>query len=756
MNFPKKNLKKTGIGLGIAFALAVFFHLASGTRTYQMMELKALDLRFVLQGNSRGIAPVVHIDIDDQSLEKLGRWPWPREYHAKMLSMLQECGARQVLFDVLFMEPYQEDPGQDERFAGALAQTGIGYLPFYFLEGETNRTISPRLREAVRASIDLDVAAAAKLEGCSEEQIKEILPLAKRQVIDEAALALVRRNEKLSLDELLDALEQAKGWSFFTEDETYVAERLAYYRALSLFLRRFSLPLPAQEWPFKKTYQGLSVPIQIFLESMKGSGYISTDADVDGVTRKVPLLIKYGDRVLPQLTIAALREYLQVDSIDAKPGWVVLKNALREDRRRDIAIPVDEDGYMIVNWRGRWGRSFRHIPFHYILRLYDLRQEVAAEAGASRANDANIAYARKSEEDMRNNLTRIVKGAICIVGLTATGTHDLRPIPLQANYPMVGTHSNAIDTILSGRFIVRKEGPVSVLVFFLCALAIGLTASLAKLGRSLLLTSCYTAGFFALAFVLFSRFGIWIDLVGPLGILLFGFTGITSYRFFSEEKEKLWIKHAFSHYLSQEVINELLNDPDKLKLGGERRQITVLFSDIRGFTSFSESRQPEEVVAMLNEVLTEQVKVVFKYNGTLDKFVGDELMAFFGAPSKVHEKDHALVAVRVAVEIQQRMNELRAKWQQENKPILHIGIGVNTGDMVVGNMGSAARMDYTVIGDNVNLGARLCSAAGKDEVIVSGYTYEGISGQVEAERLEPIMVKGKAKPIEVYRITAMK
>jgi adenylate cyclase len=159
---------------------------------------------------------------------------------------------------------------------------------------------------------------------------------------------------------------------------------------------------------------------------------------------------------------------------------------------------------------------------------------------------------------------------------------------------------------------------------------------------------------------------------------------------------------------------------------------------------------------MLNEILSEQVKVVFSYGGTLDKFVGDELMAFFGAPSNRHKDTHALFAVRTAVDIQAKMIQLRQKWSQENKTALQIGIGINTGEMVVGNMGSAERMDYTIIGDNVNLGARLCAAASKDEIIISGATYDLIADHIEVEKLEPIMVKGKAKPISIYRVIGMK
>jgi adenylate cyclase len=320
---------------------------------------------------------------------------------------------------------------------------------------------------------------------------------------------------------------------------------------------------------------------------------------------------------------------------------------------------------------------------------------------------------------------------------------------------MVGTHSNFINTIVSGNFIRRVGLPLHACIFLFTAFIIGLT-SLMRLWRSVLLTFCYAVGYFLAACWLFNSFGIWIDMVGTLGIVTFGFTGITGFRYFTEEKEKLWIKHAFGYYLSKEVINEMMNDPSRLKLGGERKLITVIFSDVRGFTSFSEAHQPEEVVAMLNEILNSQVEILFKYNGTLDKFVGDEMMAFFGAPGEIHKDDHALVAVRTAVEIQAKMKELQKTWADTKKDSLAIGVGINTGDMVVGNMGSLERMDYTVIGDNVNLAARLCSAASKNEILISESTYEQVKEHVVVDTLEPITVKGKAKPVNIYRVTAMK
>ncbi|MEI6631620.1 MAG: adenylate/guanylate cyclase domain-containing protein [bacterium] len=755
----KKTILKLFISLGITFILAGLFLLLAGSTTYQILELKALDLRFVLKGNHIARSPVVHIDIDDQSLTRLGRWPWPRSYHAKLITTLKECQAKQVLMDILFTEKLKDNPQDDVLLADSLSQSGISYLPFYFSEDQIG--LSPEFKALLRKEISISLEDAAKALGQDAGLLKEKLSPAKRFVMDEVTRELIHKEPDILVEGLLQKIEDKQGWLLFSEEEGYIRENFQVHKIARSFINKFAIDYHGQSWPFKKEYKNLSVPIAEYISSIRGSGFINADPDLDGVTRKVPLFIRYEDKILPQLTVSALLDYLGVKEIEARKNTIILKNAGLEDNKKDIVIPVDKNGCMLVNWQGRWGYSFKHIPYYLILRLQEVREELRNQlslannrAAASSKDAGTVEYLKKSEAELKDKLTRMVKDKICLIGLTATGTHDLRPVPLQENYPMVGVHSNLIDTILSENFIVKKEGWVRLFIFFFTALIIALS-SLIKLWKSLLLALGYALGYFLLTLFAFTKLGLWIDLVAPSGIIVFGFSAITSFRYFTEEKEKQWIKHAFSHYLSQEVISQLLNDPTKLKLGGERRMISVLFSDIRGFTTFSESHQPEEVVAMLNEILTEQVKVVFKYNGTLDKFVGDELMAFFGAPGDMHLKTHASVAVKTAIEIQAKLKALQEKWAHEKKEPLHIGIGINTGDMVVGNMGSLERMDYTVIGDNVNLAARLCSAAGRGEIIVSEAVYEQVKLEVKAEKLEPISVKGKAKPISIYRVISV-
>ena len=210
------------------------------------------------------------------------------------------------------------------------------------------------------------------------------------------------------------------------------------------------------------------------------------------------------------------------------------------------------------------------------------------------------------------------------------------------------------------------------------------------------------------------------------------------------------VKNTFKRYVSKQVVDELLDDDAKLNLGGEKRDVTILFSDIRGFTDMSEKMNPEDVVSTLNEYFSEMIDIVFKYNGTLDKIIGDELMVVYGAPTS--NEDDTLRAVATAVEMQSQINVLNAKRiKQRKKPIL-AGMGINKGIVVSGNIGSRDMMDYTVIGDTVNLGARLCSAAGPGEILVSSTVWKKTQKHYSYKKLEPIKVKGKKNKVGIYRI----
>ncbi len=752
----KRSFFKLFVSLGLSFVIAISLLALSKSKTYQSFELKSFDLRLILRGSKPSQAAILHIDVNDASIAKLGRWPWPRSYHARLIDTLVECGAKHVLMDILFTEEAGADSKQDELFADSVARAQIAYLPFYFLEDKVSTY--PELERLFLADITIALEGAAEALKTDVEALRPKFQAVKRYVMDLAMKDILRRTPDISLDDLFAEIEVSRSWFLFPSEEGYIRDNFESQKLSRLFADKFAINYDKPDISSLPEFGMLSPPVKAYIDSMKASGFVNAEPDPDGVMRRVPLFIKYEEhKIFPQLAVAGLLSFLDVKDIEISKESLTFQGAAIGNKTKDITIPLDETGAMIVNWTGKWETCFRHIPYHFILDLQETRLRLSQQLNQLSGNElseedkAVVRYLEKSERELKDKLKAAVEGRICIVGLTATGTQDLGPIPLQTNYPLVGLSSNLIDTIVSESFIRKAPWALNVFIFFLTALIIGLS-SLFRLWRSLLLGIFYYAVFFLFSFLVLVKRGIWVDMVGPTGIVALGFTAIMSFRFFTEQKEKFWIKHAFSHYLSGEVINELMADPSRLKLGGERKNLTVIFSDVRGFTKYSEAHPPEEVVAMLNEILTAQVEVVFKYNGTLDKFVGDELMAFFGAPGETHIHNHAITAVKVAVEIQAKLKILKEKWLGENKESLSIGIGINSGDAVVGNMGSAERMDYTIIGDNVNLAARLCSAAGGDEILISEATYAQVKDSVKTTKLEPISVKGKTNPVSIYRV----
>jgi adenylate cyclase len=239
---------------------------------------------------------------------------------------------------------------------------------------------------------------------------------------------------------------------------------------------------------------------------------------------------------------------------------------------------------------------------------------------------------------------------------------------------------------------------------------------------------------------------------------------VTAYRYATEERYAKRIRSMFSSYVTEKIVNELIKNPNLAKLGGERREITVLFSDVRGFTTFSEKHSPEEVVKILNEYLGEMSHIIFKWDGTLDKFVGDEIVAFWGAP--VPQDDHAELAIKCTLDMVRRLQELQQKWESEGRVPLYAGFGINTGEVIVGNIGAEGKkMDYTVIGDNVNLGARVEGLTRKynTDFIITGSTLDKIRGliaegklwRLKVRGLDMVVVKGKAEPVAIYEITSL-
>lgn len=339
------------------------------------------------------------------------------------------------------------------------------------------------------------------------------------------------------------------------------------------------------------------------------------------------------------------------------------------------------------------------------------------------------------------------------LGLTASGTHDYGPMPFNTGYPMVGLHVNAVNTILTRQFIHELPWLGIFLVSIVCAFPVAyLTHRLHPVaGAGFMVVVC--AVYFWVGAAAFNSAGVWLPTMQPVVTVACIFLAIVVRNILLERREKRKLRNAFSTYVTPSIVKRVMEDPDMLRLGGQRRTMTAFFSDVAGFTAISEQSTPEALVAMLNEYLDAMTGIIFKHEGTLDKYQGDGIMAFWNAP--VDQSDHAYRACCAAIDsVNCVRNELHQRWKAEGKPLLSIRIGVNTGSMIVGNMGSKTRMNYTVMGDPVNLASRLESANKEygTRVMISEFVLEHVRDRIAVRELDILRVKGKLKPVRVYEV----
>lgn len=489
-------------------------------------------------------------------------------------------------------------------------------------------------------------------------------------------------------------------------------------------------------------------PLQQITDAVAGLGHNFFASDHDGPARRMVPFVRKGDQYMPSLGVAAA-----LIGGDFKPEEVTLDGHTLQIRDRRIPlIPITvkniedqaagadapetrEQLTMLINFRAPTIVNNER-PYKSFEARHVVASELAMLEGASPELDPAV-----------------FKDKIVFVGLTASGLLDVFTSPFESTGVMPGIqlHAYIADSILSNRFVRPAPDAMRVAGTAGGALLVGLLAALlpytAASAGALAAISFYT--WFALAMF---RGGSWINMTQPLVAVALALFAGTAYRYFIEERQKRTVKKLFGRYVSKDVYHQLLANPDMAKLGGGRREMSVLFSDIRGFTTITEKGEPEALVGQLNEYFEKMVDIVFQHRGTVDKFVGDMVMALFGAP--LDDPDHATNAVRTAKHMVEELGRLNAKWASEGKTQLDIGIGVNTGDMIAGNIGSSSIMSYTVIGDNVNLGSRLESLNKeyRTRIIISDATRTRLTDQTGIRPLGDVVVKGKSRPVAIFEV----
>jgi adenylate cyclase len=461
------------------------------------------------------------------------------------------------------------------------------------------------------------------------------------------------------------------------------------------------------------TAQSLVVSIPDLQNNVEDSGHIRFFQDPDGIFRYYPTVMAYQGKLIPHLSVQVARYLLD----DKKPIKVYIADHVEVAGRK---IPILDNGLAFINYCGPRG------TFQTVSATDVLNNRVASD---------------------------VFKDAAVLIGATADGLFDLRPTPFNKANPGVEIHANIIENIVADKFMTLAPNYWFLLLIVVLGMLIWyLVPRLSPFWGTVCFVLLF-AGYIVVACLAFIFGNVIINVTYPILSMTLTFLVLTTYKFRTEVRHSRYMKQMFQSMVTPKVVDEILKLPAGIELGGEEKELTVMFSDIRGFTTYSEKHTPPEVVAILNEYLTQMTNLIFQTEGTLDKYIGDAIMAFWGAPTT--QKDHAYRACSTALGMVDLLHAmLHPKWDLEGKEKLEIGIGINSGNMVVGFVGSQSIKNYTLIGDAVNLGSRLEGTTKEYhvEIIISETVFDHVQNDMLCRELDLIRVKGKTQPIRIYEL----
>jgi adenylate cyclase len=463
------------------------------------------------------------------------------------------------------------------------------------------------------------------------------------------------------------------------------------------------------------TVTTLSQPLPSYMEVLDGSGITAFARDEDAVVRSVKAFETYNEKTYFHWAFEVARLYLGVEPPSEPTSTGIQFNGQ--------TIPL-RAGQILINFAG----PAQTYPTY---------------------SAANVHDGVVLEEDPDAFRDKIV-----LIGATTVTMQDVYPTPFSAQVPTPGVEivANAIDTLIGGTYLREAPPWAALLAILLAALLAFLISRSKQPTLTIGLLAAAMIGYYALVLLAFTQFNYILPSIAPQAMLFLGVVLPTLEQAVSQELEKRRVRNLFSRFISPEMVEQMMHTQDLNSLN-KRSNISILFSDIRGFTTLSEKLSPEAVVALLNPYLEAMSKVIYKHGGTVDKYEGDAIMAFFGEP--VPFEDHAVRALRAALDMRVALDELRKQWEREGRPThIEMGIGVNSGEVFVGMLGSAQRINYTVIGDNVNLASRLQDLTKTYDwpILISESTYQQVKDEFDAEFADAVTVKGKTKPVNVYKV----
>ena len=476
----------------------------------------------------------------------------------------------------------------------------------------------------------------------------------------------------------------------------------------------------------------LDVPYAQLAQAAAGLGSINASLDFDGKLRAVALQFVYDGRAYRSLPVrvADLATGAANRGFHLEHSFWTGTWAVRGSQR----IPVDARGRMLLLWHGD-AFAYQRIPlWEVICSMYP------AQCPADKQNTWRPEFFHDK---------------IVLVGASAAASYDVHPTPFSDIAPGFIGHATAIDNLLAGSAIRPAPGVVLVLLVTAAALAgTGLVARYSALSGAALLAAGLL-GYAGLNYAAFTRWHLWLPLVAPMlaTVVSYGLSG--ALRFATVGRDLRRTRATLDRYIAPQLVSYVLDNLDQVKLGGDKRELTILVSDVRNFTTWTEKSDPQQLIVLLNEYLTAMTEVIFKHDGIVDKFIGDGILAYWGAFTP--GKNHALQAARAGVEMMERLKELNAGWKARGFEPIAIGMGINTGEVIFGSLGAGKKAEFTVIGDPVNLASRLegLNKEFKTSIIVSESTRERLGGMAQVRPLGGVKVKGKTVETIVYELQAL-
>jgi adenylate cyclase len=599
-----------------------------------------------------------------------------------------------------------------------LKKLGVEWIGFDVVWSEPER---PLLQDVMTNVEQIKLADGKNLKATVDDQVARIEEAMAASYGDQAVARMVSDYEKIVM-----------GYFYYANKEEAKALGDNPFRGLDDMMGSAIEALILPDGMDLSSYPGLRAHAIVgntpyIAKHAQNFAFFNNESDSDAIMRWVTLVREVNGNLMPSLSLKMASKILgrEIVTFFDNVGITEISLMNPEDDQDLVKIPVDHHGYgrILINHYGP-DKTLKH---------YSLAD----------------AYDNKFTDEQRQQL----KGMSMILGPTAIAINDQRANPFDAGLNGVENHAAVVDNILSSKYMRRTEK--IYMIELMVVLGVGIFfAPVMVFGKAAF--SGMAALLFMVGYYYFDKYfwfnrGEWVYIGMPLVEISFLFIGTTLYKYMTEERERKRLKGAFSLYLSPEYIDQMMEDPDALKLGGEKKELTVFFSDVRGFTTISERLTPEKLCEFMNDYFTPMTSIIMSSKGCLDKYIGDAIMAFWGAPIPL--PNHADIAVKAAIEMLFALDKLRGELVAKGFPAVDIGIGLNTGPMSVGNMGSGERFTYTVMGDNVNLASRIEGLTKEYgiKLMISEYTRRQLTdNSILVRDLDDIRVQGKHEPVKVF------